>query len=117
MTETVGHVETSTIKAGSDSIFCLRDRNYQMFFRSSCGLSRPSKLEALLTLVPHLSNQEVPHAELLFDISKRNFIDAGVRWVVEEAGADLGAANANGCTVAHWAASGGDEAVCRYTAR
>eukprot|EP00752_Nemacystus_decipiens_P009786 g8738.t1 len=36
------------------------------------------------------------------------------RWVVEEAGADLAAANANGCTVAHWASSGGDEAVCRY---
>ncbi|CAB1116108.1 unnamed protein product [Ectocarpus sp. CCAP 1310/34] len=37
------------------------------------------------------------------------------RWAVEEAGAlDLDAANANGCTVAHWASSGGDEAVCRY---
>ncbi|CAM9467434.1 unnamed protein product, partial [Ectocarpus fasciculatus] len=36
------------------------------------------------------------------------------RWAVEEAGAlDLDAANANGCTVAHWASSGGDEAVCR----
>ncbi|CAN0365349.1 unnamed protein product, partial [Scytosiphon promiscuus] len=22
--------------------------------------------------------------------------------------------NANGCTVAHWASSGGDEIVCRY---
>lgn len=34
---------------------------------------------------------------------------------MEEAGAlDLDAANANGCTVAHWASSGGDEAVCRY---
>ncbi|CAN0150442.1 unnamed protein product [Scytosiphon promiscuus] len=38
------------------------------------------------------------------------------RWAVEEAGAadSLGACNANGCTVAHWASSGGDEAVCRY---
>ncbi|CBN75713.1 conserved unknown protein [Ectocarpus siliculosus] len=36
------------------------------------------------------------------------------RWAVEEAGAlDVDAANANGCTVAHWASSGGDEAVCR----
>lgn len=36
------------------------------------------------------------------------------RWAVEEAGADLGLENDNGCSVAHWAASGGDEAVCRY---
>lgn len=32
---------------------------------------------------------------------------------MEEAEADLTAANANGCTVAHWSSSGGDEAVCR----
>lgn len=32
---------------------------------------------------------------------------------MEEAGADLGLENDNGCSVAHWAASGGDEAVCR----
>lgn len=35
------------------------------------------------------------------------------RWAVEEARADLGAVNVNGCSVAHWAASGGDGAVCR----
>ena len=31
--------------------------------------------------------------------------------------ADVAASNRNGCTVAHWAASGGDVLVCRYLAR
>lgn len=35
------------------------------------------------------------------------------RWAVEEAGAELDVANVNGCSVAHWAASGGDLQVCR----
>lgn len=48
-----------------------------------------------------------------FDLTSNQCTRGGDRWAVEEADADLSAANANGCTVAHWASSGGDEAVCR----
>lgn len=39
------------------------------------------------------------------------------RRAVEEEATDLSVVNETGCSVAHWATSGDDEAVCRYGLR
>ena len=82
-----------------------RERYPQFFFFSMLSLLCPTP--------PHFCSS-AGHFSASRPLLARRFPAALPAQLLVEHGADLHASNANGCSVAHWAAGGGREDVCRF---